>query len=231
MKSLVDICEPVFLYICSLNRMADKCPEIIDYEKVREDIFSIFINMKLNAVNNSDFKRQLQRVILPLKFFMDSMIYEMNLPFSEKWDMNRLAYEDKEMTGDKKFFDVMENILEEHTLDSDECLKIMYTCIGLGFTGMYKNKPEYIQALSQKILARVPELDVAKNSDLCPEAYKNIDKRKLIVTNFFTGKKTLWIIGILALIWIVTDLVLYFAASGSLLSILHSIINRTINNV
>jgi hypothetical protein len=60
-------------------------------------------------------------------------------------------------------------------------LVIYYTCIGLGFTGVYTGQPESIQRLMLEISARIASVvDADEKSYVCPEAYENVDARDFV---------------------------------------------------
>ena len=86
-----------------------------------------------------------EEVELPLIFFVDSMISESSLPFAAQWNQNRLAYDRNELAGDEKFFDLLEETLKDQNDEASERLAVFYTCLGLGFTGIYFRQPEYLR--------------------------------------------------------------------------------------
>jgi cytochrome bd-type quinol oxidase subunit 1 len=43
----------------------------------------------------------------------------------------------RQLAGDEKFFDLLEETLNDSSEDASERLAVYYTCLGLGFMGMY----------------------------------------------------------------------------------------------
>jgi len=153
----------------------------LDYAVARSEIKAIFEDMAAKAAAEGRLSQQYRKVELPLLFFVDSMISESKLSFATEWNQNRLAFERQELTGDDKFFDLLEEAQNDHSDDASERLAIFYTCIGLGFTGCYFNQPEYLRKTMLTIAPRIRHLvENDQNAKICPEAYEAVDTRDLV---------------------------------------------------
>ena len=154
-------------------------------------------------------------VKMPLIFFVDSMIAESGISFAAQWDDKRIAYEYSEMTGDHKFFEILDEIFADRLHTQEDCLRVFYTCIGLGFKGIYKNKPKKLQQVMWKICDHIPDVlskeeDFVVENDL--EWYK--EKRKLpFFISFWRPRNFIVVISVLLLIWIFSNMFLYLGAS------------------
>ena len=176
--TLLELCEPLFQYICRLNRLA-RSGSTLEMDQVRNDIKKIFEAMKAEALNNAALTTQHEKIELPLLFFVDFTIKESKLIFAYDW--YELGRERNELAGDEKFFDLLDENLEDTSDAATERLVIFYTCIGLGFTGVYTGQPESIKRLMSKISARISSMiDADEKSYICPEAYENIDARDFV---------------------------------------------------
>src|SRR5881396_2656096 len=141
--TVLELCEPVFEYICRLNRMA-RSSASADYGIVRAEL--------------------------------KAMLAESRLKFAGQWHQNRLAYERKELAGDEKFFDLLEESMQDNSEEAAERLAFYYTCIGLGFTGMYSGQPEYLRKTMMTIAPRIRHrVDSDQTARICPEAYTGVD--------------------------------------------------------
>ena len=181
--TLVDLCEPLFQYICMLNRIArNPGGENLELAPLQKLIKEIFEDMAQNPEASSDLKAQFEKVRLPLIFFVDSMIAESKLSLAAEWHKQRLAYEFNELAGDEKFFDALDETLAQKGPEVDERLAIFYTCIGLGFQGWYAGQPEYLRKKMLDLGKRIPGryLDTQHNARVCPEAYEHLDTRNLV---------------------------------------------------
>ena len=72
--TLLDLCEPLFQYVCKLSRMA-KAALGSDYAVVRSDIKTIINQMHERALSDPKLSAQVKKIELPLIFFVDSMIF------------------------------------------------------------------------------------------------------------------------------------------------------------
>jgi type VI protein secretion system component VasF len=176
--TLLELCEPLFQYVCRLNRLA-RSGSALEMDQVRNDIKKIFEEMKAEALNIAALTSQYEKIELPLLFFVDFTIKESKLTFAYDW--YELGRERNELAGDEKFFDLLDENLEDTSDAATERLVIFYTCIGLGFTGVYTGQPESIKRLMSKISARISGMiDADEKSFICPEAYKNVDTRDFV---------------------------------------------------
>lgn len=176
--TLLELCEPLFQYVCRLKRLArSSCT--LEMDKVRNDIKKIFEKMKSESLNSAELTSQYEKIELPLIFFVDFMVKESKLTFAYDW--YELGRERNELAGDEKFFDLLDENLADPSNAAAGRLVIFYTCIGLGFTGVYAGQIESIQRLMSKISARISDMmDADEKSYICPEAYENVDDRDFV---------------------------------------------------
>jgi type VI secretion system protein ImpK len=210
--TLLQLTEPLFQYICRLNRIARRAAGTraggtgdttfitlsreaaqtaapvmasqsggVDYAVSRSEIKGLIEDMMANAAADIRLSQQARKVELPLIFFIDSMISESVLPFAAEWNQNRLAYDRQELAGDEKFFDLLDETLKDLGEDAAERLAVFYTCIGLGFTGIYFKQPEFLRKTMLTIAPRVRHLvENDQNARICPDAYEAVDTRNLV---------------------------------------------------
>lgn len=176
--TLLELCEPFFQYVCRLSRLA-RSGCTLEMDQVRNEIKRIFEVMRAESLNNAGLTTQYEKIELPLLFFVDFVIKESKLTFAYDW--YELGRERNELAGDEKFFDLLDENLVDSSDAATERLVIFYTCIGLGFTGVYAGQPESIQRLMSKISARISGMmDADEKSYICPEAYENVDDRDFV---------------------------------------------------
>jgi len=176
--TLLELCEPLFQYVCRLRR-SSRMGCAMEMSQVRNDVTRIFSEMKADALTNPELATQYEKVELPLVFFIDFMIKESNLSFAADWF--ELGRERNELAGDEKFFDLLDVELADTSGAASQRLVIFYTCIGLGFTGLYAGQLDSIQLLMTKISARISGMmDADRKSYICPEAYENVDNRDFV---------------------------------------------------
>jgi type IV/VI secretion system ImpK/VasF family protein len=207
--TLLQLTEPLFQYMCRLNRLARRsgspkagsdttfvalsqaaqsaAPLVparganLDYTVARSEIKAVFEDMAAKASAEVRLSQQYRKIELPLLFFVDSMISESKLSFASEWNQNRLAFDRQELTGDEKFFDLLEEAQNDPSDDASERLAVFYICIGLGFTGSYFNQPELLRKTMLSIAPRIRHLvENDQNAKICPEAYEAVDTRDLV---------------------------------------------------
>jgi len=224
--TLLELCEPLFLYVCRLNRSGRK-GRSLEIGQVREEIKEILTNMKSRAAADLALTEQFEKVELPLVFFVDSMIEDSDLSFAAQWGANRLAQERNELAGDDRFFELLDETLEGTGDAADERLAVFYTCMGLGFTGAFIGDHEYLRRKMMQMASRVRKfMDTDETARICPEAYQNVDARDLIEP---PGKKLVGI-GIVLLgmiiVLFVANFFLFRWTSADLTDALRTIIQR-----
>jgi len=181
--TLVDLCEPLFQYVCMLNRIArNPGGEGLELGPLQTLIKEIFNDMAQHPEATPALKAQFEKVHVPLIFFVDSLMAESKLGLAPQWNKHRLAYEFNELAGDEKFFDALDGTLAEKGAEADERLAIFYTCIGLGFQGWYAGQAEYLRKKMLDLGKRIPAqfIDTHHAARVCPEAYEHLDTRDLV---------------------------------------------------
>jgi len=222
--TLLELCEPLFQYVCRLNRSGRKGGSF-EPARVRSEIEGIFEEMKRKASADGGLIGQYEQIELTLIFFVDFMIKESNLSFARQWQ--ELAYERNELAGDEKFFDLLDETLADPTQAATERLGVYYTCLGLGFTGWYTGQPEYLRKKQLEISARIRSImDVDEAARVCPEAYENVDTSDLVQP---PGMKLMGIalalVGMIIVVF-VANFLLYRSTASGLQDSLRKIISR-----
>lgn len=183
MATLVEFCEPLFQYICRLNRLARK-GGLVDGSQVRNELRSMLADVKLRA-EGAGLGEHFAKVRLPLIYFVDYMVRESSLPFARSW--KHLQEEElKRIAGDQDFFVQLDETLAEQGDAANQRLAVYYNCLALGFKGMYTGQadgPNFLRKKMLEIASRIrPLMDAEENARICPEAYQNVDKRELEIS-------------------------------------------------
>jgi type VI secretion system protein ImpK len=231
--TVLELCEPLFKKVCLLNRLGREgagLSSTIELEKLRLEIKELFADLEETASSQPGLGAQWQKLEMPLIFFVDSMIAECGLTVSTAWHHNRLAYERKELAGDEKFFDLLDETLNDPSEEATERLKIFYTCLGLGFSGWYAGQPEYLRGKMLDISHRIrPAMDTDQSTRICPEAYIGVDTRDLIQRpGLSIGAIAVIFIG-LCLVVLTVETYLFRAASLSLTDSVTAIASQEIS--
>lgn len=177
--TLLDLCEPLFQYVCRLSRAARKGANP-DMAQVRSDIKGLFADMTVRARANPTLEEAYGRIEVVLMFFVDFMIRESRLGFARQW--KELAHEVNRPGGDEEFFDELDRTLAEKDSESArQRLSVFYTCMGLGFTGWYTGNTQHLRQKMDEIASRIRHMmDADKASRVCPEAYDHVNTTDLV---------------------------------------------------
>jgi type VI secretion system protein ImpK len=226
----LELCEPIFTKVCVLNRLGRKQGDLLTYDHLRSEIELLFAAVRNAAEADPILRVQWQKLELPMIFFVDSMVSESGLALAATWNRNRLAYDRKELAGDEKFFDLLDETLNDASDEASQRLVVYYTCIGLGFTGWYAGQPEYLRGkmldVSQRIRAA---METDKTLRICPETYLNVDTRDLVQPPAARLGGIAIVFAGLCLIVVTVEAYLFHAASLSLTDSLTAIGSQEIS--
>jgi type VI protein secretion system component VasF len=226
----LELCEPIFTKICVLNRLGRSHAGFLDYDQLRAEIEQLLAGVKNSADPDPALKVQWQKLELPMIFFVDSMISESGLAAASTWNRTRLAYDRKELAGDEKFFDLVDETLNDPSDEASQRLLVFYTCLGLGFTGWYAGQPEYLRGKMLDISQRLKTaMDTDKTVKLCPETYLNVDTRDLVQPPTSRLGGIAIVFAGLCLIVVMVEIYLFHTASLSLTDSLSAVGSQEIS--
>jgi type VI protein secretion system component VasF len=176
--TLLELSEPLFQYICRLSRSARKGVRV-EPNTVRNEVKAILGDMRSRAMADRSLVAQYEKIELVYLFFVDFMVRESLGSAAKSWP--ELAAERKELAGDERFFDMLDETLKEPGDAAAERLVIYYVCVGLGFTGWYTGQPEYLRKKMLEISSRIRHvMDPDQMAKICPEAYDNVNTANLV---------------------------------------------------
>lgn len=176
--TLLELSEPLFQYICRLSRSARKGVRV-EPNTVRTEVKAILGDMRSRAMSDRALVAQYEKIELVYLFFVDFMVRESLGAAAKSW--HELAAERKELAGDERFFDMLDETLKEPGDAAAERLAVYYVCIGLGFTGWYTGQPEYLRKKMLEISSRIRHfMDPDQMARICPEAYENVNTANLV---------------------------------------------------
>src|SRR5213075_2865697 len=123
--TLLELTDPLFQYICRFNRSARKGGHH-DLHQVRQEVRAMLADMTAKARSQPGLSNQLEKIDIVLMFFVDFMIKSSAISNAGEWQ--ELAFDRKELAGDEKFFDLLEETLADRSEQASERLAIFYTC-------------------------------------------------------------------------------------------------------
>jgi type VI secretion system protein ImpK len=205
--NLLDIYEDLFQYMCRLNR-ASKAQPHPDYDRVRSDVLELLGSAPQKAGADVRLQNQVRALELPMIFFVDNLVCTSQLKFAPQWADNRLAVKLKnELAGDERFFEFMEQDLKDPSDDAKERLAVYYTCLGLGFTGMYAGSQEKLNSYVNQIYPRISQwMSRDPRSKLTDKAYEHTNTTMLTEP----PSRMLLIVAVVFVFFALSSLVVYY---------------------
>lgn len=225
--NLEELTEPLFQYVCRINRSVRR-GAIPEQNHIRADLLGIFDDMKSKAAATPGMMAQYDgdKLELPLLYFVDSMVNNSRLPYATRWE--RLAEERyNKLTGEEDFWNKLDDTLKDRSREADERLRVFYTCLGLGFTGVFIEQPDHIKRTMKDIAARLRiNRESGSGGRIVPEAYENVIRKPLeLRTDRTILAVVLAVIG-MVLVLLVTNMVLYRNAASNYSNALNHIVAK-----
>ncbi len=173
--SYVDLVEPLFQYVCKVNRGAKSVsPVTAELAVIRGDVENLLQKIATKANKDVTLSRLHAKMERVLVYYVDSVIAQSNLTIAQDWSLQRLAtirWGDR--AGDDNFFKLLDKELSEPSENSEQCLAIFYLCLCLGFTGEHFDKPGEINSRIGRIAPRIRALmESDLNALICEAAYE-----------------------------------------------------------
>jgi type VI protein secretion system component VasF len=226
--TLLELIEPLTQYVCRLNRSARKGGNF-EHAPVRAEVEALFSEAQSKAASDPALAAQMDKdrgkIELILAFFVDFMIKESKLSFAAEWE-EIAASKFNELSGDEKFWDLLEEALAERGDAADERLAVYYTFMGLGFTGWYTGQPEYLRKKAMECSARLGKMiDRDEKTPILGDSDLYVNNDDLIEP---PGKSLLGIAvatGILIVVLLVGNIYLYYRGTSDLSGSLQDIVD------
>jgi type VI protein secretion system component VasF len=176
---LLEICEPLFQYTCRLKRSA-RAGNAPDAQRIRGEVLGLLSEMQSQAAAaDPETQAAWKQIELPLIFFVDFMVKEADPKLARTW--KDIAHDRNEMAGEDKFFELLEQTLQDSSGAATQQLAVYYTAIGLGFTGIYLDQPEYLHRLMDQCGARLRgQMDANYVGPLIRDNELHVDESNLI---------------------------------------------------
>lgn len=223
--TLAELCEPLFQYVCRLNRSARKGvnPELAH---VRAEVNDLLAQMRAKSAAVPALKAPYEKIEIVLVYFVDWVVRTSKLAFAGSW--SDLALERGKPGGDEDFFDELDKTLKDPAPDAVDRLVIFYTCLGLGFSGWFAGQPDYLRKKQQEVFGRVRGLIDANPAErITPEAYERVNTADLVEP---PGTKVVGLVIVLAglaITIIAANAALYLQRTGELKETLLGIVEAS----
>lgn len=159
MNRITQLCIPLFRRISEVWAFKQRGVEIPERQilsELRAEFASIDERCEADAV----LKKEFESIRLPLIFFIDYIFKEGGFSYSNQW--RELARDYNELSGDEKFFDLLE--VAENDASQANLIEPFYFMLGLGFDGIFKRDPLQVYRKMQDCMVRLPvPFDVSRD--------------------------------------------------------------------
>ncbi len=189
--TLNEAIEPIFLYVCKLNRIANNDGEM-SFNVVRSDIINLLDDARAMTSKNKILSDKFTAISRPLLMFIDFMIVDSGVNFALEWNNSPLLSEFNAVDG-MDFRQCAKNALDYES--DEEILRFYFTCIGLGYGGGNSELLDLFVGLRNKA-----KIYAAKDGRITQSAYDNIDESNFIKP---LGTK-LWLICLVFVIFMIS---------------------------
>lgn len=139
-SQLHELIRPVLIYVCDCYLYRQHGVEV-SLNEVDGKLKSLFADIRRKVDGDEFLKREYAQVEKPLVFFVDYFFKENGFSFSKEYAPLARVY--NELSGDDKFFDILDKVLATNQSSSD-VIKSFYLMLGLGFDGAYKRDPKEV---------------------------------------------------------------------------------------
>jgi type IV/VI secretion system ImpK/VasF family protein len=175
---LLQVCDPLFQYVCRVSRSVRK-RAVLDVNEVRGAVTALLDDMRVRCADEPELAAQFRLVELPLIFFVDFTFRTMP-EFGGGWRDLASELNPPQRTGDEKFFDLLDEALADRSEGARERIAVFYTCLGLGFTGWYSGQPDLLRRKMLECASRLRGVIDPDDAQLCPDAYQHVNGANLV---------------------------------------------------
>ena len=187
-NKMEDLCRPVITYICNIWILKNKGYEVHE-EDVINEINIMFSKIKEKCSSEPLLYKEFLTIEKSLVFFIDYIIKEGNFTFSKNW--KNLSKKYGELSGDDKFFDILQNILLDPT--AEDRIEVLYVLMGLGFDGSYKGNSANIENLMRTCVSKM-QGNINVNKEVLTKQQENVvtvkktyNKTKILLISYTTA--------------------------------------------
>ena len=135
-NEILEIVSPVLYRICDYYIYEQNGYEL-RYEEFSSEMNRLLSEARQRAEKRESLNAEFRKIEFPLIFFIDYTVKESGFAFSR--DYVPMAHSYNELSGDDKFFDLLDRAL---SVEKDpRIITLYYIMLGLGFDGAYKREP------------------------------------------------------------------------------------------
>jgi len=200
-SELEKICSPIFQCVCNYWQLS-RITAMVDREKFRQDIMGLLVEAKRQARREPQLDREFAWIEKPLVFFIDYIVKEGRFSFRDDW--LELSRNYNELSGDEKFFDLLNDTLRQPGYENS--FTLFYIMLGLGFSGAYRYKTAYVEQCMRLCMEKA-----SVENDIYSEPVFPLPKKKALLQRrkIFTVRTALIASAIFMLICFIINMAVF----------------------
>jgi len=179
MTTLRELTDGWFLYLTAFRSNSGDVRSKTTHDAMHAELQRRLMEMKTKAGGDSRLEFDFDGIRPVLVYFADEvLIYCCEWLGQETWKYDTLEsreYEGRNQGGDH-FFDLLEDEIKGGRDRSR--LEIYLVCLTLGFAGTYRGDDDALRERTREV-AGILALGNERAPEICPDAYKHTDDRKL----------------------------------------------------
>ena len=178
--TLQEVTEPIFLYVCKINRVANSGGEL-SYLSARNEICELIESSAVKASRDQITRDCFQRIKIPLLLFIDYMIVDSGVNFAMQWHQCSLFDEFAAINSSDDFCSYIEEDLAQNYEGVEEVLLFYFLCVGLGYGGGFESGTSQISQVMAKLLPKIRNhINAGSAGRITQSAYENINTLNFI---------------------------------------------------
>jgi type IV/VI secretion system ImpK/VasF family protein len=179
-RTLAEACNPLFLYLSTFWR--NSASSRASLLEVKEQLRAQFENVQHDCASDPRLAAKYERVHYALVAAADQIVLSSSWPERTKWAVAPLEKDFfKKLEGGKRFFRLVEEVVQEPTADAAEIAECLFHCVALGFRGELIGEKRELER-TRRALFEKARLAGAIGERLTPDAYnRNIAGKPIVL--------------------------------------------------
>lgn len=183
-KTLPEACAPLFLFLSTFWRNSATSKATVP--ELKQSIKDEFERLRDTCQRDPRLEPLYERVHYALVAAADQIVLSSSWSQRAAWSTQSLEKDVfRKMEGGKRFFRLVEEVLEDSSREATEIAEVLFTCLALGFRGELIGEKRELERCRKQLYSKA-RLEGALGERLTPEAYgRNAAPRpiKLPTTN------------------------------------------------
>ncbi len=168
-ETLNEACAPVFLYLTAFRRNSTTSKQTLD--ALHADLRREIEKVERRCEEDRELRQRFQKAKYALVVAADQVVLTSAWPHRTSWPKRSLELDAfKTSVGGKKFFRVVEEVLNDPGEDAPEIAEVLFTCMALGFQGELAGEPRELERRRRQLYEKA-RLPGRLGDNLAPDAY------------------------------------------------------------